>query len=45
MMFNNELSNTLQNIAITASYTEKHLVDSDLLLKTTTTLTTTLSPT
>jgi hypothetical protein len=44
-MFNSELSSTLQNIAITTSYTEKHLVDSDLPLKTTTTLTTVLSST
>jgi hypothetical protein len=42
-MFNSELLSTLRNTAITTSYTEKYLVDSDLLLKTTTTLTTTLS--
>jgi len=41
-MFNNELSSTLRNTAITTSYIEKYLVDSDLLLKTTTTLTTIL---
>jgi hypothetical protein len=44
-MFNNELSSTLQNITITTSYIEKYLVDSDLPLKTTTTLTTILSST
>jgi hypothetical protein len=42
-MFNSELSSTLRNTAITASYTEKYLVDSDLPLKTTTTSTTALS--
>jgi hypothetical protein len=42
-MFNNELSSTLRNTAITTSYTENHRVGFDLPLKTTTTLTTTLS--
>ncbi len=41
-MFNNKLLSTLQNIVITTSYIEKYLVNSDLLLKTTTTLTTML---
>jgi hypothetical protein len=41
-MFNSKLLSTLRNTAITTSYIEKHLVDSDLLLKTTTTLTTVL---
>jgi hypothetical protein len=41
-MFNNELSSTLRNTAITTSYTEKHLVGFDSPLKTTTTLTTAL---
>jgi hypothetical protein len=41
-MFNSELLSTLRNTVITTSYIEKYLVDSDLPLKTTTTLTTTL---
>jgi hypothetical protein len=42
-MFNNELLSTLQNTTITTSYIENYRVSFNLLLKTTTTLTTTLS--